>query len=103
MVKGKKQPRRPKHIPQRSCIVCRRKVDKRQLTRIVRTAEAGVLVDPTGKLNGRGAYVCDQIVCWEKLTTNANWLNQALKTEVTTEELTAIAALKPAHSEVGAT
>lgn len=102
MVKGKKQPRRPKHVPQRSCIVCRRKVDKRQLTRIVRTADAGVVVDPTGKRNGRGAYVCDQPDCWEKLTTNANWLNQTLKTEVTTAELAAIAALQPAQNDVGA-
>jgi predicted RNA-binding protein YlxR (DUF448 family) len=103
MVKGKKQPRRAKHIPQRSCVICRRKVDKRQLTRIVQTADAGVLVDPTGKRNGRGAYVCEQPICWDKLTTNPKWLNQALKTEVTTTELTAIAALQPTQSEAGAT
>jgi hypothetical protein len=102
MVKEKKQPRRPKHIPQRSCVVCRRKVDKRQLTRIVQTIDEGVVVDPTGKRNGRGAYVCEQSACWEKLTTSANWLNQALKTKVTTAELTVIAAQQPAQNEVGA-
>jgi predicted RNA-binding protein YlxR (DUF448 family) len=102
MVKGKKQPRRQKHIPQRSCIVCRRKTDKRQLVRIVKTADEGIIVDPTGKRNGRGAYVCDQPACWEKLTTNASWLNQALKTEVTQAELTAIAALQPIQDNAGA-
>ena len=55
---AKKQPRR-KHVPQRTCVICRKKYDKRQLTRLVRTPE-GVVIDPSGKLNGRGAYVCDQ-------------------------------------------
>lgn len=102
MVKGKKKPQRVKHVPQRSCIVCRRKTDKRQLTRIVRTADEGVVVDPTGKRNGRGAYICDHPDCWQKLTTDSKWLNQALKTEVTQAELAAIAALQPGPNEVGA-
>jgi predicted RNA-binding protein YlxR (DUF448 family) len=102
MAKGKKQPRRTKHVPQRSCIVCRRKVDKRQLTRIVRTVDEGVLVDPTGKRNGRGAYVCEQPVCWQKLTESAHFLNQSLKTDVSAAELEQIAAQQPIQNEVGA-
>lgn len=81
----KKQPNRPKHIPQRTCIACRQKTDKRRLTRIVRIADEGLVIDPTGKRNGRGAYVCDQPLCWDKIV-NTNLLANALKTEITTDE-----------------
>lgn len=55
---------RVKHVPQRTCVGCRTVMAKRQLVRIVRTAD-GVLVDPTGKLAGRGAYLHDKRSCWE--------------------------------------
>jgi predicted RNA-binding protein YlxR (DUF448 family) len=83
---------RQKHIPQRTCIVCRQQFDKRRLTRVVRTPDSGVLIDPTGKRNGRGAYLCDQPACWEKATRHAAILNQALNTQVSEAELAAIAA-----------
>lgn len=54
-----------KYIPQRTCVVCRSKDAKRQLTRLVR-AETGLIVDPTGKHNGRGAYLCDDPACWQR-------------------------------------
>lgn len=92
----KKQPPRPKHVPQRTCFVCREKRDKRQLTRLVRTAEGIVLVDATGKQNGRGAYLCDQPSCWDKVIANGRLLNQALKTTVSDTNLEAIAAHRPA-------
>lgn len=96
MSKKKKQSARPKHVPQRTCFVCRQKRDKRQLTRLVRTPEGSVLVDPTGKQNGRGAYLCDDPACWDKvLLGNGRLLNQALKTTVTAEDLAAIAAHRP--------
>ncbi len=95
---GQKQRKRLKHVPQRTCAVCRNKVDKRRLTRVVRTSDAGVVVDPTGKRNGRGAYVCDQAACWDKLTGNARLLNRALMTEVSEAELAAIAVFKPAET-----
>lgn len=69
---------RQKHVPVRTCIVCREKAGKRTLTRLVRTPD-GVFVDPTGKMNGRGAYVCDQEVCWER-AVNTEILAKALKT-----------------------
>ena len=87
-----KQPGRQRRVPQRTCVVCRGQFDKRRLTRIVRTADRGVLVDPTGKMNGRGAYVCDQVACWDKLARHAGLLNQALNTQVTEAELASIAA-----------
>jgi predicted RNA-binding protein YlxR (DUF448 family) len=83
---------RQKHVPQRTCIVCRQQFDKRRLTRVVRTPDSGVLIDPTGKRNGRGAYLCDQSACWEKAIRHAGILNQALNTQVTEAELAAIAA-----------
>lgn len=101
-------PRRARHVPQRTCIVCKRQVDKRQLTRIVRTPptspsdDGSVLVDPTGKRSGRGAYLCDQAACWEKVIRHAGILNQALNAHVTDDELAAIAAdpRRPQAAEV---
>lgn len=87
-----RQPARHRHIPQRSCVVCRRQVDKRQLTRIVRTPDSGVVIDPTGKRNGRGAYLCDQVACWDKVVRQPGILNGALNAQVTEAELAAIAA-----------
>lgn len=55
---------RVKHVPQRTCVGCHTVMAKRQLVRVVRTA-GGVLVDPTGKLAGRGAYLHDRRSCWE--------------------------------------
>ncbi len=95
----KKQLLRPKHVPQRTCFVCREKRDKRQLMRLVRTPEGPVVVDPTGKQNGRGAYLCDQPACWDKVLANGRLLNQALKTTVSEADLAAIAAQRPAVSK----
>ncbi|WP_420640555.1 RNase P modulator RnpM [Candidatus Leptofilum sp.] len=97
MSKKKKQPARPKHMPQRTCFVCREKRDKRQLTRLVRTPEGPILVDPTGKKNGRGAYLCDNLACWDKVLGNGRLLNQALKTELTAEDLATVATHRPAE------
>jgi uncharacterized protein len=96
----KKQSQRPRHIPQRSCVVCRQKMDKRRLTRIVHTPDDTVLVDPGGKLNGRGAYVCDQPGCWQKLLDRPSILHQALKAVVRDEDLAGLAAHKPAVGEI---
>ena len=54
-----------KHVPQRTCAGCRTTSAKRQFLRIVRTPEGTVEVDPTGKRNGRGAYLCARRECWE--------------------------------------
>ena len=64
--KPKRKGPRPKHIPQRMCVACRERDVKRTLTRIVRTPEGDVAIDPTGRQNGRGAYLCDNPGCWEK-------------------------------------
>ena len=97
---AKKQPRRLKHVPQRTCIVCREKFDKRRLTRIVRSPDEGVIVDITGKKNGRGAYLCDQLSCWNIAIENTQLLDQALMTKVTAPERVELAAHKPTYDEV---
>ena len=55
-----------KHIPQRTCVACRTTGDKRKLVRAVRTPEGSVEVDPSGKRDGRGAYLCALPACWEE-------------------------------------
>ncbi len=60
-----KKPRRHKHVPQRTCVGCREVLPKRSLIRIVRSSQ-GVQIDPTGKLDGRGAYLHDRRSCWER-------------------------------------
>ena len=49
---------RQKHIPLRTCVSCGTKAAKRELLRIVASKEGGVQLDPSGKANGRGAYLC---------------------------------------------
>ncbi|MFN8399745.1 MAG: YlxR family protein [Anaerolineales bacterium] len=79
----KKPVQRVKHVPQRTCVGCREILSKRQLLRIVRTAE-GVRVDPTGKLAGRGAYLHDKRSCWVRGLKGG--LAHALKTEISAED-----------------
>ena len=47
-----------KHIPLRTCVSCGKKTAKRELLRIVATPSVGIVVDSSGRVNGRGAYVC---------------------------------------------
>lgn len=55
-----------KKIPQRTCIGCNIKKDKKELIRIVKNKENQIDVDRTGKMQGRGAYICDNVECLEK-------------------------------------
>ena len=55
--------RRPDHVPMRTCAACRQVRPKRSMTRLVRSADASVSIDPTGKAAGRGTYVCDDPAC----------------------------------------
>ncbi|MCA0453378.1 MAG: YlxR family protein [Chloroflexi bacterium] len=83
----------PKRIPVRTCVVCREKAGKRTLVRIVRT-EDGIQVDETGKMNGRGAYVCDRTSCWERVV-QTDVLAQALRTQITHEDRERLQQAKP--------
>jgi hypothetical protein len=57
--------RRHKHIPVRMCVICRDRYPKRQLRRFVATDD-GVFYDPTGKQEGRGAYICEAPQCTQQ-------------------------------------
>ncbi|GIW05300.1 MAG: hypothetical protein KatS3mg060_0105 [Dehalococcoidia bacterium] len=73
---------RPKHVPIRMCVACRQTSAKRALVRLVRDPAGGVYVDPTGKRNGRGAYLCPGRRCWD-LALRRGALEHALKTALT--------------------
>ena len=73
-----------KHVPVRMCVVCRDKAGKRALTRVVRT-EQGLQVDSSGKLNGRGAYLCDREACWDT-AVKTELLAKALRMPLTEED-----------------
>jgi len=82
---------KPRRVPQRMCVVCREVQGKRALIRIVRTPTEGVLVDPTGKRAGRGAYLCHRAVCWEK-ALSSHALARALHVTLTADDLAALRA-----------
>ena len=75
---------RRKHVPQRTCVACRRTQSKRELVRVVRLATGGVVVDPTGKRSGRGAYLCRRRRCWERALRESR-LEYALRMEFSEE------------------
>lgn len=56
-----------KSQPQRTCMGCNSKQDKKDLIRIVKNKENQISIDRTGKQEGRGAYLCDNIQCLEKI------------------------------------
>lgn len=95
----KQRARRPRRVPQRTCVACREVNDKRGLVRLVRTPDEGVQPDPTGKRAGRGAYLHNSRDCWAIASKN-EWamIARALKTELTAddrERLTTYAASLP--------
>ena len=73
-----------KKIPMRMCTGCREMKPKKELIRVVRTAEDGRKLDLTGKLNGRGAYICKNKECLLK-AQKSNALSRAFETNVSAE------------------
>jgi len=70
-----------KKIPMRTCIVTKEKLPKNKLIRIVRTPDLNVVIDETGKQNGRGAYLKKDIEVYEK-AKKTKILNKHLEIEV---------------------
>lgn len=70
-----------KKIPMRSCVVTLEKLPKKELIRVVRTPEGNVIIDETGKANGRGAYLKKDIETFEK-AKKSKILNKKLEVEV---------------------
>ena len=70
-----------KKVVQRKCIVCGNLYDKNDLLRIVNNKELGIVIDETGKLNGRGAYICKKNECLADVRKD-NKLNRVFKQKV---------------------
>nr|WP_277995508.1 YlxR family protein [Moorella thermoacetica] len=68
------------------CVGCRARNDKRNLLRVVRTPEQEVVIDPTGKRAGRGAYLCPRVECLRK-AVKSRALERALGVAVSPEVL----------------
>jgi predicted RNA-binding protein YlxR (DUF448 family) len=102
MAKKGRSRSRAKHVPQRTCVGCREVLAKRELLRLVRTPD-GVWPDPTGKLNGRGAYVHANQDCLRRALKGG--LEGALRTQLSAEDrerLEALMAELPAAKAVAA-
>ncbi len=70
-----------KKIPQRQCMGCRERKAKRDMLRVVRGTDGTVSLDFSGKLNGRGAYICPNVQCLQK-ARKAKSLERSLETEI---------------------
>ena len=68
-------------IPMRSCVITKEKLPKNELLRIVRDPNGVVVVDTTGKINGRGAYICDSVDCLKK-AIKSKGLERSFKVEI---------------------
>ena len=73
-----------KKQPQRTCMGCNEKKDKKELIRIVKNKENEISIDRTGKKEGRGAYICDKIECLEKAIKSKR-LEKVLETKISEE------------------
>ena len=71
-------------IPMRQCTGCREMKSKKEMMRVLRTPEGEILLDATGKKNGRGAYLCYDAVCLEKAMKNKG-LERSLKVSISQE------------------
>jgi len=84
-------PQTLKRRPQRTCIGCQRVFTKRELTRIVRKSDGEVAIDPTGKVAGRGAYLCKNKRCWRAALEHKR-IEHALKLALAPEQYAYIEA-----------
>jgi len=73
-----------KKVPMRQCVGCGEMKSKKEMMRILRTTENEIVLDKTGKKNGRGAYICSSPECLKK-AVKSKGLERALKTTVSAE------------------
>ena len=71
-------------LPERTCMGCNGKKPKKELIRIVKNKEGEINIDRTGKMQGRGAYICDNIDCLEKLIKTKR-LEKIFETKISNE------------------
>jgi predicted RNA-binding protein YlxR (DUF448 family) len=82
------------------CVACRQVKPKRDLVRLVRTGEAEVRVDASGKLNGRGAYICQDPECWT-LAERRRALERALSVRLDPAAWQNLVSSRPAIDSAG--
>ena len=70
-----------KNLPERRCVGCREMIAKPKLVRIVVAQEEAIFLDPTGKANGRGAYLCKSTDCLQK-ALKSKGLERSLKRSI---------------------
>ncbi len=73
-----------KKIPMRQCVGCKEMKGKKELLRIIKTSENEILLDTTGKKNGRGAYICPNGECLAQ-AIKTKGLERSLKTAIPKE------------------
>ncbi|MFM9413185.1 RNase P modulator RnpM [Peptococcus simiae] len=80
-----------KKVPERTCLSCGEKLPKRELIRIVRDSKGAFHLDPSGKMPGRGAYLCGREICSLDKSFRKR-LQASFKTSVTDEAFEALLA-----------
>ncbi|HAP21237.1 YlxR family protein [Frisingicoccus caecimuris] len=70
-----------KKVPMRQCTGCREMRSKRDMIRVIKTAENEICIDATGRKNGRGAYICPNMDCLKQAMKNRG-LERSLKTAI---------------------
>ena len=73
-----------KNLPQRTCIGCNTQKNKNELIRVVKNKEGNIFIDKTGKAQGRGAYLCNDVQCLEKAIKSKR-LERTFETKVSEE------------------
>lgn len=73
-----------KKVPERTCIGCGESKPKKELLRIVKDKENVISIDLTGKKNGRGAYICNNVECLEK-AIKSNRLSKSFEQSIDKE------------------
>ena len=73
-----------KHLPQRTCMGCMKTKNQKELIKIVKDKSGNIFIDLTKKANGRGAYICNNIDCLEKIIKTKK-LEKCFKTNINNE------------------
>ena len=73
-----------KKIPLRQCIGCGEMKSKKEMIRVLKTTEDEIVIDATGRRNGRGAYICPSMECFKK-AVKSRGLERSLKMAITKE------------------
>ena len=71
-------------IPMRQCTGCREMKSKKEMLRVLKTTEDEIVLDTTGKKNGRGAYICNSVECLKQAVKKKS-LERSLKTQIPKE------------------